>query len=94
MSPVDAIWLFLVKTQLLPATSWLPAHPAGMLVVLTIPVKNYLKWRAIQLAIHSTIGAWVEYKQLQNRGKFHASTCFPSRDTTPQIIKIGISKDL
>ena len=45
MSPVDAIWLFLVKTWLLPATSWLPAlpqpsHPAGMLVVLTTPVKN------------------------------------------------------
>ena len=45
-----------------PATSWLPAlpplsHPAGMLVVLTTPVKNYLKWRAIQLAIHSTVGA-------------------------------------
>ena len=29
-----------------------------------------------------------------NCGEFHASTCFPSRDTTPQIIKIGISKDL
>ena len=39
-----------------------PSHPAGMLVVLTTPVKNYLKWRAIQLAIHSTVGAWVEYK--------------------------------
>ena len=41
--------------------SWLPAlpppsHPVGMLVVLTTPVKNYLKWRAIQLAIHSTVG--------------------------------------
>ena len=35
---------------------------AGMLVVLTAPVKNYLKWRAIQLAIHSTVGAYVEYK--------------------------------
>ena len=35
---------------------------AGMLVVLTTPVKNYLKWRAIQLAIHSTVGARVEYK--------------------------------
>ena len=34
-----------------------PSHPAGMLVVLTTPVKNYLKWRAIQLAIHSTLGA-------------------------------------
>ena len=39
-----------------------PSHAAGMLVVLTTPVKNYLKWRAIQLAIHSTVGAWVEYK--------------------------------
>ena len=26
------------------------------------PSKIYLKWRAIQLAIHSTVGAWVEYK--------------------------------
>ena len=26
------------------------------------PSKSYLKWRAIQLAIHSTVGAWVEYK--------------------------------
>ena len=39
-----------------------PTHPAKMLVVLTTPVKNYLKWRAIQLAIHSTVGAQVEYK--------------------------------
>ena len=34
-----------------------PSHPAGMLVVLTTPVKYYLKWGAIQLAIHSTVGA-------------------------------------
>ena len=38
-----------------------PSHSAGMLVVLTTQVKNYLKWRAIQLAIqlaiHSTVGA-------------------------------------
>ena len=27
MAPVDAIWLVLVKTELLPATSWLPTHP-------------------------------------------------------------------
>ena len=99
MTPVDAIWLLLVKTQPLPATLWLPAlpppsHPVGMLVVLTTPVKNYLKWRAIQLAIHSTVGAQIEYKQLQNRGEFHASIYFPSQDTTLQIIKVGISKDL
>ena len=31
--------------------------PAGMLVVLTTLIKNYLKWRAIQIAIHSTVGA-------------------------------------
>ena len=39
-----------------------PFHPAGMLVVLPTIVKNYLKWWAIQLAIHSTVGARVEYK--------------------------------
>ena len=39
-----------------------PSHPTGMLVVLTTPGKNYLKWRAIQLAIHSTVDARVEYK--------------------------------
>ena len=44
------------------ARHFVATHPAGMLVVLTTLVKNYLKWRAIQLAIHSTIGAWVEYK--------------------------------
>ena len=26
MAPMDAIWLVLVKTEPLPATSWLPAH--------------------------------------------------------------------
>ena len=46
MTPVDAIWLFLVKTYPLPATSWLLAlpplsHPVGVLaVVLTTPVKQ------------------------------------------------------
>ena len=39
-----------------------PPPPAGMLVVLTTPVKTYLKWWAIQLAIHSTVGAWVDYE--------------------------------
>ena len=34
-----------------------PSHPVGVLVVLTTPVKNDLKWRAIQLGIHSTVGA-------------------------------------
>ena len=27
MAPMDAIWLVLVKTEPLPTTSWLPAHP-------------------------------------------------------------------
>ena len=31
-------------------------HPIGVLVVLAMPLKNYLKWQAIQLAIHSTVG--------------------------------------
>ena len=30
MTPVDAIWLFLVKTWLLPATSWLSRNASGI----------------------------------------------------------------
>ena len=57
---MDAIWLVLVKTEPLPATSWLPthpppSHPVGVLVVLATPVKNYLKWREIQLAIQCRV---------------------------------------
>ena len=52
MAPMDAIWLFLVKTELLPTALWLPAHPSpshpvGVLLVLATPVKKYLKWREI-----------------------------------------------
>ena len=67
MSSVDAIWLFSVLMY--PATSWLPtflpaalppshplSHSIEMLVVLATAVRNYLKWWAIQLAIHSTVG--------------------------------------
>ena len=48
MAPMDAIWLVLVKTELLPATSWLPAHPppshlVGVLLVLAAPVKKLSK---------------------------------------------------
>ena len=58
MTPVDAIWLFLVKTVFArPPPTLPPSHPVGVLVVLTTPVKNYLKWWAIQLAIYSTVGA-------------------------------------
>ena len=31
-----------------------PSHPVGVLVVLATPVKSYLKWREIQLAIQCT----------------------------------------
>ena len=48
MAPMDAIWLVLVKTELLPATSWLPthpppSHPVGVLLVLATPVKKLSK---------------------------------------------------
>ena len=33
-----------------------PSHPIGVLVVLAAPVKNYLKWWEIQLAIKCTVG--------------------------------------
>ena len=32
-----------------------PSHPIGVLVVLATPVKNYLKWQEIQLAIQCTV---------------------------------------
>ena len=48
MAPMKVIWLFLVKTQTLPATSWLPvcpppSHPIGVLVILATSVKNLSK---------------------------------------------------
>ena len=43
MAPIDAIQLVLVKTELLPATSWLPSHPVGVLLVLATPVKKLSK---------------------------------------------------
>ena len=45
MPAMDAIWLVLVKTELLPATLWLPAHPhpVGVLLVLATPVKKLSK---------------------------------------------------
>ena len=32
-----------------------PSHPVGVLLVLAMPVKNYLKWWEIQLAIQCTV---------------------------------------
>ena len=95
MIPADTFWLFLVKMQPQPSTSWLltlpPCRSASGIIY---PSKNYLKWRAIQLAIHSIVGAQIKYKQLQNIGEFYASICFHSRDTRLQIITIGNSKYL
>ena len=56
MTPTDTMWLVLVKTQPLATTSWLPAcplpsHSIGVLLVLAVPVKNYLTWQKTQLAI-------------------------------------------
>ena len=97
MTPVDAIWLFLVKMQPLSATLWLPALPPyiGVLVVLATPENNYLVKMAgysASYSFNSTVGAQVEYKQqLQNCGEFYSSICFPSRDTTLQIITVGLN---
>ena len=43
--------LHFMATCLLPST-----HPVGVLLVLATPVKNYLKWQEIQLAIHPIVG--------------------------------------
>ena len=72
---------------------WLPTtplHPIEVLVVLATSVKNYLKWQAIQLAIHSTVGEEIDYACMH----MHACICLPSQDTVFQIITIGISKYL
>ena len=36
--------------------------PIGVLVILATPVKSYLKWWAIQLAIYSMVGEQTDYK--------------------------------
>ena len=38
-----------------------PPHPAGMLVVLTTPVKKLSKMAGYSASYHSTVGARVEY---------------------------------
>ena len=61
MTPVDGIWLFLVQMYSLwphfvatcpPPT--LPPYRSASGIGYTS--KNYLKWQAIQLAIHSVVG--------------------------------------
>ena len=39
-------------------------HLYWVLVVLDTPVENYLKWLAIQQAIHLTIDAQISYEKL------------------------------
>ena len=39
-----------------------PSHPVAVLLVLAMPVKNYLKWQEIQLAIHPIVGGYIDYK--------------------------------
>ena len=58
MTPMDAVWLVLVKTySLCPPLSGFPlSHPVGVLLILATPVKSYLKWWEIQLAIHPIVG--------------------------------------
>ena len=37
-------------------------HPYIRAAVLAMPIKSYLKWRVIQLAIHSTVGPLIDYE--------------------------------
>ena len=54
-----------------------PSHPIGVLLVLAMSVKNYLKWWEIQLAIYPIVGGQIDYKLLQNRGKISCKNLFP-----------------
>ena len=66
MSPVGVIWLFSVLTSIFPPFCGYPPTQAskpsppfylvGVLVVFATPVKIYLKWQEVQLAIHSIVG--------------------------------------
>ena len=61
MAPMDAIWLFLVLTQPLPPTTRLshalPPYRSAIVVLHGYAIsKNYLKYRAIQLAMLSIVG--------------------------------------
>ena len=59
---MDAIWLVLVKTEPLPATSWLPTHPppfhpVGVLLLLATPVKKLSKMTGKNLTSYS-LNSW------------------------------------
>ena len=62
MALMVVTWLFSVWTQLLLATSWLLTTPISVCGI-SYTSKNYLKWWAIQLVIHSTVDTWINYGQ-------------------------------
>ena len=59
MVPIDAIWLlfFSYENLCLSLCGSPPSAPIEVLMVLATPLNNYPKWQAIQLTIHSTVGA-------------------------------------
>ena len=65
--------------------AWKPVFVyIGALVVIIMPVKKLSKMvgnSASYSYTHSTVGVQIDYEQLQNHDKLHASICFPSRDT-------------
>ena len=76
---MDIIWLFSVLTQPFPTTLWLPTTPTLHRYRSArgngYATKIYLKWQAIQLAVHSIVSTWIDYEQLQNHGKLRTSIC-------------------
>ena len=69
--------VILINLSLCGSTPPLTLYPSRSAVVLAQPVKNYLKWWAIQLAIHSTACAQIDYEQLQNHGEPHTKIGIP-----------------
>ena len=63
MTPMDVIWLVLLKMYPLPATSWLPTHPllyypVGVLLILATPVNKLSKMEG-NSASYSPHSWWV-----------------------------------
>ena len=64
MAPMDAIWLtYVAFSRCHFAATSLPTPWEQVLAILATPVTaSYLKWWEIQLAIHSIVGEWIDYK--------------------------------
>ena len=68
MALMDAIWLLLVETYIafarhFVATLLLPTFPPYKSATgIGYTSKNYLEWQAIQLAIHSIVGNYIDHK--------------------------------